>query len=318
MSKQLFWTADLVNAFWNGVSGSRLDELSFAKLNGKKLLNLISPWLPAQGKILDFGAGSGFLVQQLLERGYRVAAFDPSGDRESVLTAKVGSSPNFLGLESGQDRNYDVVIFSEVIEHILAPDYDQVLTHMAGFVRPGGLLVITTPNQEDIERSMTYCPTCQHFFHPWQHVRTMVPNGLIEEFSQRGFAKAFLGLVDFSDDAASFEYGTITQALVETLSREMHADAGSNVRSAFTKPTLFQTIKRWLGVRSNRQAIDAQLDKFANSLAEAEQRLMRLSNPQSAAPRSNDADLVDLRIGHQNTIVYVGRKTAADKHVVPQ
>lgn len=324
MERKLHWTSDLVNVFWNGVSGSRLDELSFARLNGAKLLNLISPWLPSNGTVLDFGAGSGFLVQQLLDRGCRVAAFDPSGERESALTSLVGGYANFLGLERGAGKqSYDVVIFSEVIEHLLDKDYQAVLSRMTGFVRPNGVLILTTPNQEDIELKSAFCPTCQHFFHPWQHVRSIAPLAMSEYFEGLGFKKQFLGLVDFSDNAENLEYGRITSRLIDSIERLNNEEKlslnkkrldGEFFEKAIT-PGSQGFVNRLLGGGSDK-SVDAVRDELMvrlkaafDELDEARTRLARLTIGGHSVPNKNSSNAVDLNIGDLSTIVYVGQKT---------
>ncbi|HJW27348.1 MAG TPA: hypothetical protein VJ576_20825 [Rhodocyclaceae bacterium] len=60
------WDRPLVNRFWNGVSPPRLEEISFAKQAGNKLIEAIAEYLPPGTRCLDFGAGNGELVRILL------------------------------------------------------------------------------------------------------------------------------------------------------------------------------------------------------------------------------------------------------------
>lgn len=67
--KRIRWTPQLVNKFWDGVAQTELDNLSFGKVAGPKFLELISMYLVPGGSHLDFGAGSGHVLQLLLDRG---------------------------------------------------------------------------------------------------------------------------------------------------------------------------------------------------------------------------------------------------------
>ncbi|WP_407275618.1 class I SAM-dependent methyltransferase [Halothiobacillus sp. DCM-1] len=311
------------------MSDSHLDDLSFAKLNGEKLLNLVSGWLPVGGRILDFGAGSGFLVKQLLDRGYSVAAFDPAGDRESTLMSLVGHYDRFLGLERGEDgRQYDVVIFSEVIEHISDEDYEVVLTSLSQFVREDGVLILTTPNQEDIDRKMVFCPACEHMFHPWQHMRSMDPSILVSQLGRHGFTKQFLGLVDFSNDAISQELGGVASRLLDQIDQinQVEGFDFTEILKMETNPSpdgmlgdFFRSLGRLLvqGTSivkspSAEQEVNRLLTDAFNAISEVRIRQNRLTRPQpTPLPVSSDAS-VDFSYGNGSTIVYVGKKSTID------
>lgn len=322
MNKNLVWSQELVNKFWTGISGSRLDDLSFAKLNGDKLINLVSPWIKSGDRILDFGAGSGFLVQLLLKKGFSVAAFDPSDGRESALTSVVGTKDNFLGLEHGAgDEKYDVVIFSEVIEHILEADYQNVISRVVRYVADGGVLIITTPNQEDIEQKASFCPSCQHFFHPWQHVRSIHPASLVEQFSKLGLTKQFLSLVDFSNDAETIEFGEIARGLFEEFDRlEATGVSISNVLNDKASPRKKdKNILAQLFLSAKDSSYDAEemqggvqlahlLQKMLVDVSNAKRRLSALTSANQSQQFVTKDGMVDLCVGNMSTMVYVGRK----------
>lgn len=322
MYKNLVWSPDLVNKFWTGISGSRLDDLSFAKLAGDKLINLVSPWLKSGDRILDFGAGSGFLVQLLLNKGFRVAAFDPSDGRESVLTTVVGTKDNFLGLEHGAgDEKYDVVIFSEVIEHILEADYQDVISRVIRYVADDGFLIITTPNHEDIEQKASFCPSCQHFFHPWQHVRSIHPSSLVEQFSTLGFTKQFLSLVDFSNDAETIEFGQIARGVFREFDRleatgvsisdilDFQASTRKKDKSVLAQFFLGEKNRSddAEGMRVGEHLINI-LQKMLMDGANSKRRLSALTSANQSQQFVAESGLVDLCVGNMSTMVYVGRK----------
>lgn len=107
----------------------------------------------ARGPLLDFGAGNGELLNQLAERG----TFNP------LAGADIASRPAALPFGIGwieQDLNeplhlcstYQTVVCSETIEHLENPRH--VFRCLSALLRPGGLLVLTMPNQECIR---SYC-----------------------------------------------------------------------------------------------------------------------------------------------------------------
>ena len=101
-------------------------------------------------KILDFGCGRGWMAPFLSPLGSVTGLdFSPAGiqfaqenygEHASFLLADADSPT--LGLPAGSP--FDVVVCSEVIEHV--PDHPALLRQLAGFLRPWGWCMLTTPN----------------------------------------------------------------------------------------------------------------------------------------------------------------------------
>ena len=97
----------------------------------------------AAGRILDLPAGDGVNSRGLAAAGYEVVAADlfPEGcpaDGFTVVKADLARPLPF------PDASFDGVLFSEGIEHLDAQV--AALREMARVLRPGGALVVTTPN----------------------------------------------------------------------------------------------------------------------------------------------------------------------------
>lgn len=198
--QRICWTPELVDRFWNGLSQTRLGEFSFSKLGGRSLIVAVDHLLPPEGQILDFGAGDGYLIKLMCERGLHVAAYEPSEGRIENLRSMLESHTGFLGVEGASStEQYDFVMMAEVIEHILDEQLDKTLRRVSDFVKPGGVLVVTTPNNEDLELGMAYCPVSNTLFHRWQHVRSFTKDSLVELLAQYGFDEIATHHVGFND-----------------------------------------------------------------------------------------------------------------------
>ncbi len=99
--------------------------------------------------ILDVGCGLGYLTFVLNKLGHKVTGLDVSSN--AIKYAKEnfgdlfvqGTIEQYLPLTG---NSFDYIIASEIIEHLLDPvDFIQKLINL---VRPGGKIIITTPNKD--------------------------------------------------------------------------------------------------------------------------------------------------------------------------
>lgn len=103
------------------------------------------------GEILDFGAGEGALSARLSDLGYRVTAADMDSDNFKCKEANFfklnfNSSVEIESFVTANEGRFDAVLGVEVIEHV----QDQWLyaRNLMRMLKPGGVVLITTPNTE--------------------------------------------------------------------------------------------------------------------------------------------------------------------------
>ena len=173
--RRVEWTRDLVARFWDGLAETRLsDEMAFAALNGQECLQVFSPFLDRSKSYIDFGGGDGHFAKLLCAHGYRVAIYDISeGRARRANEALAEYDGTFLGnVVPGDRQKFAGAFFLEVAEHVLDEDIASTYQQICDFLEPGGLLFLTTPNQEDLELGFTVEPQSGALFHRWQHVRS--------------------------------------------------------------------------------------------------------------------------------------------------
>lgn len=125
-----------------------------------------SPWYalvreylgPVAGlRVLEVACGRGGFVRELLLAGARVTGCDFSLAALRIARAKIASAPAhlFAAVTQGDAQNlpfaadsFDVVISCETIEHL--PDAPAALAEMYRVTRPGGKLLLTTPNYANL------------------------------------------------------------------------------------------------------------------------------------------------------------------------
>src|SRR5579871_134123 len=113
--ERLRWTPRLVTRFWNGVAQiPGLEEMSFAKLVGPVLVEFMTPWIAPGARCLDYGGGSGYLLNLMVKAGFPTAIFEPSTLRAGKVPARLQDEPGFLGAIGSHDRaTFDFVVCTE-------------------------------------------------------------------------------------------------------------------------------------------------------------------------------------------------------------
>ncbi len=136
-------------------------------------------------KWLDFGCGTGGLVQYLRSQGVDAIGFEQGWCAE--LLRKNGN-PTID--EDDFDRyggSFDIVSAVEVIEH--TPDPVAMLRSIRGLLRPGGLLFITTGNAQSFHDRIT----SWRYVTPEVHISYFEPSTLARALEAAGFEPEFPG-----------------------------------------------------------------------------------------------------------------------------
>jgi 2-polyprenyl-6-hydroxyphenyl methylase/3-demethylubiquinone-9 3-methyltransferase len=115
-------------------------------------LRLVLRWLhsdPTIESVLDAGCGDGNFAASLAEAGYQIRGIDMSDSGIEIASARrIGSFAKAsvyddLTAPFGGVASFDAIVSLEVIEHLYSPRI--FIGRAFSALRPGGLLVITTP-----------------------------------------------------------------------------------------------------------------------------------------------------------------------------
>ena len=115
---------------------------------GECELRLIRKLVPPGSTVLDYGCGTGRTTLDLLRRGCQVTAYDLSVEMQALAYARAqgeGFSAEFItdpALLAG--RQWPLVACVGVLDYYADPL--PVLCLLAGYLAPGGRLVVTYPN----------------------------------------------------------------------------------------------------------------------------------------------------------------------------
>lgn len=98
-------------------------------------------------RVLDYGAGSGALVERLRDNGVEASGIEFSSDARRFCREKRGFSL-MSNLDEVPDGHFDVVSMIEVVEHLT--DLQATLVQLHRIIAPGGCLLVTTPNRKGL------------------------------------------------------------------------------------------------------------------------------------------------------------------------
>lgn len=122
--------------------------------------------------ILDVGCAQGTLALKLAEVGHNVMAVDLRQEFLDYAESRYeyGEIEFVQGnvLELELDRSFDLIFANQIVEHLVYPD--QLLSRLKACLKPGGMLVMTTPNCNYIKNTL---PSFRELGDPkdWEHMQ---------------------------------------------------------------------------------------------------------------------------------------------------
>jgi 2-polyprenyl-3-methyl-5-hydroxy-6-metoxy-1,4-benzoquinol methylase len=194
---EIEWDDRQVSRLWNYYARTPpYSDLYFAKRFGPWLLS--ESQLPSKQalEVLDFGCGPGFMWEHMRALNFksRYTGLDFSPESVAATAARARGHPLFRDAvlvrtlpTPLEDASFDVVLLFEVVEHLKSSYLQGTLQETARLLKRGGVVVISTPNEEDLALSRKFCPSCGAIFHEWQHVRSWSAVSLAEAMGEHGF-----------------------------------------------------------------------------------------------------------------------------------
>jgi len=176
---------------------------------------VVRQYLSESKRHLDFGAGDGDFVRLLVDRGLPTAALEPSPARQTVIANRLRGASPFLGCIDPDYRGnpFDVIFMFEVIEHIPDDQLADTFALIQLLLAPNGCLIITTPNNEDLELASAVDPRGQVLFHRWQHLRSLTRETLSDLLERFGFSLIVTHEIEINDRIfAAHEGGLASRA----------------------------------------------------------------------------------------------------------
>ena len=198
--KKIVWSASNVAFFWSSYLKNPKNHGSWmSEGSGKAIIRRMKALLPngflsAPKVICDWGCGTGNFAKDFVVKGHKVFGLD----QKEVVSQIPQDSDKFICIsDSGliHDEEVDLLYALEVIEHIIDNEIQNTFSEWRRILKKNGYLLLTTPNDENLEANSIVCPNCEIQFHSVQHVRSLSTESISKMLGENGFEieKVWLG-----------------------------------------------------------------------------------------------------------------------------
>lgn len=126
--------------------------------------------------VLNIGVGRGGLEAILLQKRAVVSCLDPSeksiDNLRKLFSLGDRAQVGFSQAMPFADCQFDVVVMSEVIEHLNDEVLRTTLSEVLRVLKSRGCFIGTVPADENLFANQVMCPHCGEAFHRWGHIQT--------------------------------------------------------------------------------------------------------------------------------------------------
>jgi len=157
---------------WNHYQNQALESFDSSYSRLQYLAKRCTPGIV----VLNIGVGSGYLESLLMQRGVFVHSLDPSELTITRLNEEHGmngrAKQGYCDAIPFPDDYFDIVIMTEVLEHIQRDLLDASLLEVRRVLKNGGQFIGTVPYGEALRDNHVFCPNCYASFHRWGHLHS--------------------------------------------------------------------------------------------------------------------------------------------------
>jgi len=155
--------------FWSHFQTEHTEVFASSATRLDFLLRLAKRISPGPS-LLNIGCGDGYLERRALQSNWKVLSVDPDAKSADRLKS-MGIDARCGMIESlpVAPASLDVVVCTEVLEHLTPAAMAAGLREIQRVLVPGGVLIGTVPYRENLADNQVFCPHCHEKFHRWGH-----------------------------------------------------------------------------------------------------------------------------------------------------
>ena len=134
------------NTYWQKEKGKASKHLNlFLNLRMNGVVRELKRLIPANGRILDWGAGDGSFVRLLDKKGfsgYGIDTYSPASDERKLFRSTIHDTPF-------ASQYFDCITSFHVLEHLKDPVGS--VKSAFNLLKPGGIIVVEVPNISSLQ-----------------------------------------------------------------------------------------------------------------------------------------------------------------------
>lgn len=147
-------------------------------------LSYLASKIRCDENVLTIGVGDLYLERLLFEKGCELFILDPSENSVELGQKLFGLDDESAKRGYSQDipfsdQSVDVVVMSEVLEHLTDEVLTATVSEVFRVLKPGGRFLGTVPFEENLKQSEVMCPNCSNVFHKVGHVQSFTASRLM-------------------------------------------------------------------------------------------------------------------------------------------
>jgi 2-polyprenyl-3-methyl-5-hydroxy-6-metoxy-1,4-benzoquinol methylase len=205
--------ADL-DVHYNSGASSRVEYYLDAEVADRRtfagILKLAARLAPGRGALLDVGPCTGTFLVQAREAGFEAHGIEINAGAAQYCRERLGLDvrAGVLTSESYPESSFDLVAMGDVIEHV--PDPLATLSAVARVLKPGGHVIVSTPNIESAAGRLLQVK-------PEEHIYYFSAATLAEAFRKAGLLPVEITTLDRYRNFTAMTHSTTCGGLFQTL-----------------------------------------------------------------------------------------------------
>jgi 2-polyprenyl-3-methyl-5-hydroxy-6-metoxy-1,4-benzoquinol methylase len=158
-------------------------NIYFKRLQARHRLYKIRKHLKGRKRILDFGCGHGFFVEQLVRKNFEGYGFDIGSDK--IIQQNNARITNKSRLDEYHETGFDAITVWHTLEHMR--DHDVILQQLRKRLNPGGALILAVPNSGSLSFKL-YKQKWSWLQQPFVHINHYNTDNLSRLLANHGFS----------------------------------------------------------------------------------------------------------------------------------
>lgn len=151
----------------------------------QKRINLFLSKIPICNRVLELGCADGRIVDRI-RANYKIGIDFVINPLKNVKTKVYASNISDLPFD---DNSFDVVISSEVLEHLDTKTFHSALKEMNRVSSKH--IIISVPYREQLIQLLSQCSNCKKFYHAFLHKKSFSDNDFVDMFPDFEIVKSF-------------------------------------------------------------------------------------------------------------------------------